>query len=65
MVKAAESDDDDTPRKKFLKQSLSSISSVCKEKEKKLGVLNRQIKRQKKKIGSLKSIFIFEIPNYD
>lgn len=58
MVKAAVSYYDDTPRKKFLIQSITSISSICKNKEKKLGVLNRKIKRQKKKIDSLKSINI-------
>lgn len=55
MVNATVSEDDDTPKKQFLKRSVLSLADRYKKREKKIKLLAQCIRRQKKTISSLKS----------
>lgn len=55
MVQASVSESYDTPRRTFLKRSVSSLVDMCNAKDKKMKVLNQRLRRQKKTIVSLKS----------
>jgi len=55
MVQASVSKSYDTPRRTFLKRSVSSLVDMCNAKDKKIKVLKQRLRRQKKTIVSLKS----------
>jgi phosphoribosyl-dephospho-CoA transferase len=55
MVQASILESHDTPRRKFLKHSVSSLVDMCNAKDKKLKILNQRLRRHKKTIVSLKS----------
>jgi len=46
----------DTPRKNYLKRTISSLMQENNSQKKKIKILNQQLRRQKKQISSLKSI---------
>jgi len=46
----------DRPRKNYLKRTISSLMQENNSQEKKIKILNQQLRRQKKQISSLKSI---------
>lgn len=52
----SKSTNDDTPKKLRLKKALFSVSTSNESKSKKIKVLRQKIRRQKKKICSLKQI---------
>jgi len=56
LVKASVVEDDDTPRRRFLKRGISVLSHDSNLKSKKIKTLNQTIRRQRKKIVSLKCI---------
>jgi len=48
MVQASISESHDTPRRTFLKHSVSSLVDMCNSKDKKLKILNQRLRRHKK-----------------
>lgn len=52
----SKSTDDDTPRKLRLKKDLFNVSTTNELKSKQIKVLRQKIRRQKKKISSLKQV---------
>ncbi|XP_029343204.1 THAP domain-containing protein 1-like isoform X1 [Acyrthosiphon pisum] len=56
MIQASVSESYDTPRRTFLKRSVSSLVDMCNAKDKKMKVLKQRLRRQKKTIVSLKNV---------
>ncbi|CAI6375525.1 unnamed protein product [Macrosiphum euphorbiae] len=56
MVQASVSESYDTPRRTFLKRSVSSLIDMCNAKNKKMKVLKQRLRRQKKTTVSLKNV---------
>jgi len=56
FVKASVVEDDDTPRRRFLKRGISVLAYDIDLKSKKIKIWNQTIRRQRKKIVSLKCI---------
>jgi len=48
MVQASVSESYDTPRRTFLKRSVSSLINMCNAKDKKMKVLKQRLRRQQK-----------------
>lgn len=59
LIEATVPEEEDTPRKKYLKSALSSLASENINKNKKIKILTQKVRRQKLRISSLKSMNLF------
>jgi len=58
LIAASSTVVDDTPRRKFLKQGIHKLSDKLVAKNRKLKVLQQNLRRKVKKIASLKTIIL-------
>jgi len=58
LIAASSAAVDDTPKRTFLKQSIHKLSNQLDVKNKKLKVLQQNLRRKEKKIASLKTIIL-------